>query len=357
MAGCAPYGNARQAVERVSEQETDMISRSLRCPARRAVLALVASMLLAPSMLADITTGIGASASASGAVLNNGITMNQAPYASDGHSSLRDASVSSESASATTSTGTVSLSQNVLVDTNNDIQQITWQGAGSGSASATAEWGALHAVATGTESVTPGTFTYMYYDADGNPTAIPLVTPLTAQGGASAEAYYTDAFTVTSSTLAAGTQVSVLFTFTLDGVTNVAGYPAAITANYQFDYASPYRSPDSLAQLYITSTGSSTQASILENVFVGEVFGISGTLTASAGAPQACTPPVCDQQTLTASAQNTSKMFVDAQTQGVSLQSFSGHNYSTPTSAPEPASLTLMVTGLAGLAGALRRRR
>lgn len=335
-----------------------MISRTLFRPARLAVLGAVVCSLV-PFASADIVTGLSTSATANATVYNNGSTLVQGPASSQSQQVLSDPSVTTLSASADSATGWVSLSQNVLADTNGDVQQITWQAAANGNAWATAEYGALHASATGVEEELPGTLTYMYYDDSGSPQAVTVTTPLTAQGGASAEARYTDKFTVTSTTLSFGTAIDALFTFTLDGSTNVPGPWPAVTADYDLEPNNPFNSPTSLAQLWMTSSGSLTTVTVSQRLYVGEVFGISGVLTASAGTPQNCTPPVCDQQTLNADAGNTSKMFIDLQTDGASLDSYSGHDYSTPTSVPtstpEPSTLSFLASGIGGLA-VLRRK-
>ena len=85
---------------------------------------------------------------------------------------------------------------------------------------------------------------------------------------------------------------------------------------------------------------------------IGATFSIELQIQSSASINAATT----ESGAVSIDATDTGGLYIDPLTAGVGVQSSSGFDYSTPTAAPEPSTLTLVAAGLAGVA-LIRRRR
>jgi hypothetical protein len=90
----------------------------------------------------------------------------------------------------------------------------------------------------------------------------------------------------------------------------------------------------------------------LMTVFAGDILHITNSLSTDAEAGD-----TLDVGVATVNFNDTASFFLDLLTPDASLSSASGLDYSTPSPTPEPATLTLLGTKLAGLGLARWRQR
>jgi hypothetical protein len=171
-----------------------------------------------------------------------------------------------------------------------------------------------------------------------------------------------DQLMITSPTLATGTSVDILFTMRVDGTLlprsafgNGGGSAEIDAAFYGSDgqdnngvnlqYGTIYQplfDPDpNTVQIHKLLTGRMTTVVGRQ---INLLYVLQATSTLNGRAPI---------QSSEVDFSHTSQFFVDAQTPGVVLTSFSGHNYASPAAIPTPA----LLPGLIVLGAALRRRR
>jgi hypothetical protein len=157
-------------------------------------------------------------------------------------------------------------------------------------------------------------------------------------GEASFEGDWSDTLTVTSSTLALNTPVTLLFTMSFNSSTVCAGLNTSPQVTAEFEAGSQN----------VTATSTNCNATFQGtrqldlNTFVGASTAIFGSLNLDAVAGQGASvqvdPPI--------------NFFVDSETAGASYTTASGVTYFSPTSSvPEPSSLMMLGVGLLGLAG------
>jgi hypothetical protein len=200
-------------------------------------------------------------------------------------------------------------------------------GAGSASASGSVQFGSISGVVSATGNAGP-----------------------IANGGfAVFDGIWDDTLTVTSSTLAAGTTVDLLFTMAYNFSTTCSGANGSPFAEAEFETGSQ----DVPLQFVTASTSdpscnqkSAGTQTLNVVTFVGATTGVLGfsSLFAAAGegsSGQADAPV---------------DFFIDSETAGASYTTASGTNYSTPIpTVPEPSTFGLFGLGLLGLI-ALRRK-
>jgi hypothetical protein len=173
--------------------------------------------------------------------------------------------------------------------------------------------------------------------------AEPVGIPLNATfAGASFDGVWQDSLTVTSLTLAAGTPVQLAFTLGVDATLNCGGPSAEASALGAFQAGSN--------QIILSSTtcNSVFQKSdvMIVNTAVGSDLQVEGQLVLSANAEG------YNQESSSAGVDPpSSNFFVDSLTPGASYITGSGNTYFSPTSVPEPGTVTLLSSGLLALAG------
>lgn len=242
--------------------------------------------------------------------------------------------------------------------------QVTWGVKADGSGTASASYGALHAQSTADFQLTPGSVTFEGYTSGGYPYSNTYVSPLMPEGSGSASASFADGFTLYAVGAGPGTTtVSVKFTMTLEA--GIVGYsvPGSLfggskaSADFYLATTNSFSYTDNILSTYVDSTTPASQTvSIIEQLTLGQDYYIQDALDTSAQVPTSdCTAPTCNGESFIANASNTQLLNIDILTSGVSLSSYSGHDY-TSVATPEPASIAVLGVGLFG-AGFMRRRR
>jgi hypothetical protein len=323
---------------------------------RRLFIAAVAAVIVLFPIFTAATTNCEADASVVGYSPGNGYVF------ASGQNSYTCGSSASGSQYYT--------DHNYLTDENGPEDYAFYLGANA-VAYADASPGINRASATAYSSNSP--MVYFYTDSDGNSHALNNNDWVWSQ--ASASSAWRDQITITSGTLPRGTAVSLQTTFVLH--VNAGGNPSIPNNDVWNEHISLYGlgRPQTLPPgwtftwnpglEYNYSTDSTRCAAngicapvvlILDaTVAVGSTYTIGASLSGSALAVTG----VYDQSPFVSNAQelwnasSTGIYELDVLTPGASYVSASGHIYSAT---PEPATLFLLGSGLAALAGAIRRK-
>ena len=183
-------------------------------------------------------------------------------------------------------------------------------------------------------------------DASNSPTNGSFAWIDTAFGGAPFS-MYKDVLNVTSSTLAAGTAVTIDFTESF--ATSYAGFNPSYFADNL--HISDTKGLDNW-NLTLTSTGS---ANFEFNTVVGDSLNLEGDLHGGGAAyANSLSPPFVSQSF---SFYESGPLYITSVTNGVDIQSESGATYSAPTSSVPDSSETILLVGISLLAVASFRRR
>jgi hypothetical protein len=250
---------------------------------------------------------------------------------------------------------------------------LKWQVETSATGSASATFGSLHATATAAYQLLPYTQTFEGYLEDGTPYVKTLPSPYYLRATAGAEAAIYDYFTVTSSTLAAGTTVQANFSAQIDA--SLDGGGKIDVDLYAYDQATYDVTPGVHFEQTTPGAVSTTQSG-LQSLVVGDTYALTADLGVFAEVPGgACDAPSrgtyddygytldalgCGQQSFAVNAGDTAKFFISPDGSNYALSFSSGYDYAppdSPTGAPEPAGWAMMITGLTILGASLRRRR
>lgn len=168
-----------------------------------------------------------------------------------------------------------------------------------------------------------------------------------AAGSGTSSAYHgewVDKLTIVGS---AGTPVDLLFTLNFFSSTACAGGHVSVQglASLQVD-ANVLDLRNNTCNTTLTQT-----QTYLVHTSVGSMIGLMGQLVFGAGADA-----FNFDSPASASVDPDSSTYISVLTPGASFISESGATYAAPTGVPEPPSLILLGSGLAGFAGVLRRR-